>query len=240
MSRVLRQIREGEVHLWRAWLDVDARVAGRLAETLDLHERGRAARLRPNLNRARYVAGRGMLREILAEYVGAAPQQLEFQYNEFGKPAVGGAHMGCGIQFNLTHSGAMALLAVGVGRRVGVDVENRSVPIAVLDLARRYFAASETAALRSLPAPLRQHAFYRCWTRKEAFIKARGCGLSQPLDSFAVTVGPDEPARLLDVQPIGEIQHWHMIALPVGSDFEAALVVEGADCRVAPHDWVPS
>jgi 4'-phosphopantetheinyl transferase len=155
-------------------------------------ERRRADRYRFARDRARYTVGRALLRCMLARYIDAAPGDLEFQYGDFGKPGLPG-----GPSFNLSHSHDRALYAFSSAGEIGVDVELDDADFTRERVAERFFSPGEVSVLRSLPSELQPRAFLSCWTRKEAFIKARGDGLSLALDSFDVTLAPDAPAALL-------------------------------------------
>jgi 4'-phosphopantetheinyl transferase len=193
-ARARPGVAAGEMHVWHAWLDQPAVVVEQLHGLLAEDERARAASFHFDRDRGRYVVGRGLLRSLLAAYTGAAPRDLEFRYGEFDKPRLAGT----GPRFNISHSGAIALLVFVEGVEVGIDVELEGGDEFPRDrIAERFFSPAEVAALGALPAPERPRAFLRCWTRKEAFIKARGDGLSLPLDSFDVTLAPGEPAALL-------------------------------------------
>lgn len=171
-------------------------------------ERDRAGRFLRPIHRDRYAAGRAWLRRVLAGYLGRSPSEIAFAYGQHEKPALAG---GPGwLDFNLAHSEEHALLAVSPGFPVGVDIE----VLRPVDekLPQRFFAPGEVAALAALPAAARQAAFFRCWTRKEAYLKALGSGLATPLDAFEVTLGPGEAARLLRVagKP-DEAAAWQML-----------------------------
>jgi 4'-phosphopantetheinyl transferase len=182
-----------ELHVWRASLDRSAEVVESLERVLGRDERERADRFRFEHHRARYVVGRALLRGLLGRYLGTRPEDIEFSYGEHGKP-----FLACpGPWFNLAHSGPVAMFAFSSTAEVGIDVELADADFASGRIAERFFAPSEVQRLRSLPMALQPRAFLECWTRKEAFIKARGEGLSLPLDSFAVTLGPSEPAAVL-------------------------------------------
>ena len=196
----------------------------RLAQYLHADEQERAARFHFERDREAYETARGTLRLVLAGYCQIEPTAVPIAYAERGKPYLAAPYSQ--LKFNLSHAGDWALLAVSDGRELGVDVE-KIRPLPELEqIAERFFAPIEREALLALPAEQRLTAFFTCWTRKEAYIKALGDGLRQPLDEFAVTVRPDEPARLLYV--LGEetaVNHWEMreIAMPPG--YVAALVV---------------
>ena len=182
----------GEVHVWRASLERPAETVHGMRYVLAPDEQRRADRFRFERDRARYIVGRALLRGLLGRYLGTAPQDLRFKYGKFRKPA-----LRQGPWFNLAHSGSIALYAFSATGEIGIDVELDDADFARERLAEQFFSPTEVSALRSLPAEAQPRAFLMCWTRKEAFIKARGDGLSLALDSFDVTLGPDAPAALL-------------------------------------------
>jgi 4'-phosphopantetheinyl transferase len=184
---------EDELHIWPARLDASSTDLDRFSKSLSTDERARAARFHFRRDRDRYVAGRGLLRVLLGSYLEVAPAQLRFEYTQHGKPLLPDA----GLSFNVSHSGDHALFAFGPGLEVGVDVEVMRREPAEEEVAERFFAASEVKALRALPRAAQAEAFLRCWTRKEAYVKARGDGLSLSLQDFEVTLGPGEPAGLV-------------------------------------------
>lgn len=175
-----------EVHVWRACLERPPHVVAQLRRLLSPDERQRADRYRFERDRSRYIVGRGLLRRLLGRYCVCSAEEVRFEYGRFQKPELADR----GPWFNLSHSGSLALYAVtGIGE-IGIDVELDDTAFAQERIAERFFSASEVAVLRSLPRRLQGEAFLSCWTRKEAFIKARGDGLSLPLDSFDVAFAP--------------------------------------------------
>jgi len=210
-----------EIDLWLWPLDQPDKVPA-YSRLLSKDEHTRAARfVRPG-DRTRFTAGRGRMREILAGYAGLAPNALSFSYGPQDKPALQG-----GPVFNLSHSGGWAALVVtpNIGDQklqLGVDIEaERPVEDGV---AARFFSAREYAALCALPAEDRMAGFFRCWTRKEAVIKAAGTGLSTPLDSFDVSLTSGEPARIErasgDLAPAGA---WSLTHLDLAPRFVGAV-----------------
>ena len=167
-----------------------------LEATLADEEKARAARFIFERDRDRFIAARGILRDLLGRYLRCAPQTIEFVYGPRGKPAVAGAAARPDICFNLSHSHGLAVVAIGREREVGIDVELIRPEFAGEEIAKRYFSAKEIAELSRLPAELRTEGFFLCWTRKEAYIKAKGDGLQIPLDSFDVSLSPGRPATL--------------------------------------------
>jgi 4'-phosphopantetheinyl transferase len=182
-----------ELHIWRAALDRPPDVTARLRTVLSAAECERAGRFYLPQHGARYVVGRGLLRVLLARYVGLAPEEIEFAYGPHGKPLLRSA----GPWFNLAHSGAQVVFAFSSSAEIGVDVEVAKAERTHGRVAERFFAPAEVRSLRSLPEALQPLAFLYGWTRKEAFIKARGDGLSLPLNSFDVTLAPEEPPAVL-------------------------------------------
>ena len=226
----------GEVHVWRASLEPDASTVERLRATLAEDERGRARRFHFERDRLRFVTGRGVLRELLGRYLGRPPALIRFAYNEYGKPSLS-EEVG-GLRFNSSHSHGVALYAFTLGNEVGVDVELLREDFASVEIAERFFSRAEVSALGSLPAHLRTEGFFNCWTRKEAYIKALGEGLSHPLDSFAVSLAPAEPACLIstDEDP-SEADRWTIINLKPFQGYAAALAVRGSTPEVRRWEW---
>src|SRR5262245_61483501 len=167
-------------------------------------------------DRDRYVVGRGILRKILSAYLAIGPGELRFTYNEYGRPAVSDDQNDRGLNFNLSHSAELALYAVTGGRVVGIDIEYMREDFASLEIAEHFFSRDEVAALKSLPADQRTAGFFNCWSRKEAFIKAKGMGVSYPLDRFTVSLAPGEAPALLKVDDDKlEVALWKMYELKI-------------------------
>lgn len=210
--------------MWRVGLDPSPARRRRLALTLSREERERAARLRLDRDRRRFVVARGGLRMILGEYLGVDPGEVEIGRSERGKPRL--TRDGTGLRFSLSRSGELALCAVAWDREVGVDVE-RLRPIAdALEIAEHFFSERERQALRRRDDERRQRAFFRVWTRKEAWLKACGVGLTLPLDRVEVSVEEDEPARLLSVpDDSSPASCWSLHELAPSAGYLAALAV---------------
>jgi len=227
-----------DVHVWRATLDQPVTRVQQLAQTLSEDERTRAGRFHFERDRRRFIVGRGVLRAILGRYVGIEPSRLEFCCGPRGKPYLAGRFAGGTLHFNLAHSEELALYAFAPGRVIGIDLERVRTEVACEQIARRFFSPRESATLRAQPAAVRQKAFFTCWTRKEAYIKARGEGLSLPLDQFEVSVTPGEPAKLLSISgyPM-EASRWSIQELVPGPGYVAALAVEGHGWRLACWEW---
>ena len=228
-----------EVHVWRAALDQIPSKIESFRDTLAPAERARAERFHFPRDRDRFIVARGTLRAILGHYLNRTPGCLSFCYSSHGKPALVPEAGENTIRFNLSHSHGVALYAIARGREVGVDLECMRPDFEVDKIAERFFSRREIATLRALPAALRRYAFFLCWTRKEAYIKARGEGLSQPLDQFDVSLIPGEPAALLCTRPDSdEAFRWSLRELTPGApEYAAALAVEGGGWSLASWQW---
>ena len=227
-----------EVHVWRADLTLSASRVESLEQTLSTDERERAQRFCFQTDREHFIVARASLRAILGCYLDVEPDELRFCYSPKGKPALSSESLGGDLRFNLSHSDGLALYAVTRGREIGVDIERVRPELADGKIAERFFSPREVAALRALHPHLQLQAFFNCWTRKEAYIKARGDGLSLPLDQFDVSVVPGEPAALLNTtHDLGESSRWLLRQLFPGADYVAALAVEGLDWRLQCWQW---
>ena len=230
----------GEVHLWSACLDEALFCREELERTLSREEQARAKRFRFERDRVRYLAGLGILRSILGYYLDVKPGSVEFGRGRKGKPALSSRFGRNPIRFNMSRSKGQALYAFARDRDLGVDVEKME-PIPEMDrIVERFFSQREIQDYYRTPASERTDAFFRCWTRKEAFLKATGEGLLRPLDTFAVSFRPDEQPRIVeDKAEPSAADRWSMRDLPVEEGYTAALVVEGRQsdicCRQRPH-----
>jgi 4'-phosphopantetheinyl transferase len=226
-----------EIHVWCASLATDEATLHRLESTLADQERERARRFIFARDRDRYIAARGILRDLLGKYLGCAPQSIELVYGPNGKPALASAASRPAICFNLSHSHGVAVVAIGQEREVGIDVELIRAEFASEAIAKRYFSAKEIDELSSLPAELRAEGFFLCWTRKEAYIKAKGDGLQIPLDSFDVSLSPGRPVTLSSVdEPRWGIESF-VPSLISERRFAAAVVAEGKDWLARYWEW---
>jgi 4'-phosphopantetheinyl transferase len=218
-----------EVHLWQARLD--DQLVDSLKLLLSEEETARANRFHFTNDRNHFIVARGLLRRLLAAYLDVASSaDLTFSYGDKGKPFLA-ENQWASINFNLAHSHGMALYAFSHDRELGVDLEFVKDEFADEKIADRFFSSSEIKALQKIPAELRRQAFFDCWTRKEAYIKARGEGLSMPLNEFDVSLAPGEAAALLrNHKDAAEVARWSMKSIPVDPGYVAALVVEG-------HNW---
>ena len=225
-----------EVHVWRSLLNLPTSQLLHLRQTLTADELGRVARFRFQEDRNRFIAARGLLRTILGRYLGLEPGVLRFSYGPFGRPTLAapfGLSDHRGRDFNLSHSGDLVLFALAQGRKVGVDLERIDPSVEWEPMAERFFSPWENAALRAVPPDVRRQAFFTCWTRKEAYVKARGQGLSLPLDRFDVSVAPGERAMVWATRDDpGEAARWVLRDLATEPGYVAALAVEGAGWKL--------
>jgi 4'-phosphopantetheinyl transferase len=217
-----------DVHVWQAPLDDDESAFMRL---LAPAERERAAKFHFARDRRRFTIGRGRLRLLLAEYLMVDPLFVPIETTPLGKPFVAGD-----LQFNVTHSDELALYAISRGRDIGVDVELERADVEWRELAERFFAPEEVTALIALPANEQRSAFYRCWTRKEAYIKGLGLGMHVPLDGFAVTIA--DPAKLIHTShDPSQSKRWTIKDLRPASGYAGALAVEAPSWRLVCGRW---
>ncbi|NJO80136.1 MAG: 4'-phosphopantetheinyl transferase superfamily protein [Cyanobacteria bacterium RM1_2_2] len=221
-----------EVQIWRANLQANPDAIETYCWLLSPDEQERANRFHFQKDRNRYVMARGILRVILSRYLHRLPQDLQFRYSPTGKPSL--AHPSDSpLCFNLSHSGQLALYAVAWHREVGIDVEHIRLERDCEHIAERFFAASEQADLNQLSPKLRHQGFFNGWTRKEAFLKATGQGLTIPLDQIVVSLLPKEPAQILHtVWNPAEVTRWSIQALEVGNEYAAAVVAAGQDWQI--------
>lgn len=216
-----------DIHLWTIALDRPAERCAQDAELLSDEEAVRAARFRFARDRGRFIVGRAALRRILGHYMGEAPEALRFSYGRWGKPGLDGPQAGPPLAFNLSHSRELALLAVAHDCALGADVEWVRNSDDLERLAQRFFAPPEVAELSGIGPSRYATAFFACWTRKEAFLKAFGAGLSVPLDGFCVSVDPDKPARLHSTawRP-GEAERWVLADVAIDTGIRAAIAID--------------
>jgi len=210
----------GEVHVWRAELDVAAKTLAELRELLDEAERARADRFLRAEDRLRFTAARGLLRRLLGWYLQTPPQKIRFAYGPQGRPELADPAPGAGLRFNLSHSGEIVLIAFARDRAVGVDVEALRAPVDEAALARRYFRPEESARLAALPEAQRRREFFRMWTRKEALLKAKGLGVS------GIAVAPESDPEFLTM------------SLELEEGYAAALAYRRPEARLGLFRWV--
>jgi 4'-phosphopantetheinyl transferase len=227
-----------EVHVWVASLELAKEQVERMQLTLTEDERKRAERFHFEKDRRHYIVARARLRAILARYLQIEPGRIRFSYTPYGKPLLTDESQRHGVRFNVSHSRGMAFYAIARGREIGIDLEHVRKHANHDRVAEHFFSDRETATLRSLPTEVREIAFYNCWTRKEAYIKAKGIGLSLALKSFDVSLAPGEPAALLRAEgDPQEASRWSLKELESSPGYVAALAVEGDQWRLKCWRW---
>lgn len=228
------RLQADEIHVWRAPLACDTIKLRQFEEALTDDERRRADQYFFERDRKYFIASRGILRELLATYTHRSPADVQFRYGPQGKPSLDGK-IEESIRFNMSHSYGMAVFAFGLDCELGIDLEFIRPEIAIEEIAQQYFSRQELREFRALPSDLRPEGFFLCWTRKEAYIKARGLGLQIPLDSFSVSLTPDAPERLVSE----DSERWSMQSLRPFEGFAGAVIGEGSSWRINRFDWHP-
>jgi len=221
---------DGEIQVWSIALELSVEASSSLYELLSKQERSRAATFVCQSDQRRFIATRGLLRRLLSEYLQHDASELLIGSNAFGKPELySQGEAPAEIRFNYSHSNSLAVFAFARGRRVGVDVERVEADVADDSIAERFFCPSEVSALRALPKAHQSTAFFKCWTRKEAYVKARGEGFSIPLESF--NVSSDRVATEADCRSM-----WSVLSFEPLPGYMAAVAAEGWDWRAALID----
>lgn len=224
------QLTSDEVHTWCVSLDLPPEMCARLEATLTGDERNRSARFRFERDRQRFIVAHGVLRDLLGRYLEIQPGQITFAYNAFGKPDLS-PEFGSRLTFNLSHSADRALIAIAADSSVGVDLEYIQTQTESADIARHFFSSTEVDHLNALPSHLYAEAFFSCWTKKEAYLKACGDGLAMPLNSFSVPLTTD-PAPT----PVN-LYGWSLYTLRPAPGYAGALVIEGTGWRLRQWQW---
>lgn len=220
-----------EVHVWRIDLDTVGAGEDRWRQLLSPEEQTRAQAFRFEPDRRRYTTVRAWLRTLLGAYISRNPRELLFAYSDKGKPALRPFGDHAKLQFNISHSGDASLLAFTRDRDLGIDIEKIRQNLDVEGIARRFFSESEQRQLVQMTPEDRYSAFFRCWTRKEAYLKATGAGFSLPLGQFDVSIAYGERQALLETRPDpNEASRWSLTDIPAGDGYAGALCVRG-------HGW---
>lgn len=227
-----------EVHVWRVNMEQSALVGVRAAKALSFDEQSRAALYKFEHLRRRYAVAHTALRLILSGYLGRDPAAISFSAGPMGKPAIARAPGEPSVEFNLTHSGELCLVAIASTRAVGIDIERCDQSIPVDTIARTVFTAHEQAMLRALPKHDKTRAFLSFWTRKEAVLKAIGCGLHVRPDQLEVSIAPAETNVLRAIWDSREAERWKVGPLPLGDDYVGAIAVEGHGAELRLFNWV--
>jgi 4'-phosphopantetheinyl transferase len=228
------QLGANQVHVWRISLTAPEQSASVLSND----ELQRAQRFHFEKDRLRFVAARSILRNILASYLDLPPREFAFSYTPKGKPELAAPLHQPALRFNLSHSGDFALLALALNSRVGADIEFMNPERATDAIAARFFSPAEISTLEALPAAERVAAFFQCWTRKEAYIKALGEGLSLPLDSFDVAFGPGVQPAILGIRNTEEDpSRWRLYDIASPRGYAAAIAVESQSEELHLRIW---
>jgi len=216
-------LKRKETHVWRASLEASSAQLEQYWKTLSEDEKERSSRFKFEQGCDQYISGRGMLRSFLGSYLSVKPATIQFNYNAYGKPLLSKNEA---LQFNLSHSAGVVLYAFTLGASIGVDIELIKTNINVSKLAARFFAKKESTFIQSLPEAKQHEAFFKCWTRKESFIKAHGKGLSMPLDQFEVSIRDSDVVAIRSIEwNQAEVKEWSMRSFWVGDDKVGAVVV---------------
>jgi 4'-phosphopantetheinyl transferase len=222
-----------EVHVWRAQLGCEPHELARLEAALSAEEKSRAERFVFPQDRQRFIAARGILRQLLSAYMNRSAAELEFVYGTHGKPQIKPQKGQLEVQFNVSHCKDLAVFAFAFRRQVGIDVEAIRPEFSGYEIAERFFSQQELSELRTLPPELQAQGFFLCWTRKEAYVKARGGGLQIPLDSFSVTLTPGRPEKLQS----SDDSRWSLCSFQPAPGFVGAVIGEGKDWRLRRWEW---
>jgi 4'-phosphopantetheinyl transferase len=227
----------GRVDVWSVRLDEPAK-AGSAAAVLSPDEIARASRFHFEKDRIHFTQCRSALRGLLADYLAIPAAEIRFEYLASGKPQLAAEQNPSGLQFNVSHSANMALIAVGSEHRLGIDIEKIRGDVDTAALAERFFSLRERTGLQALPEHLRVPGFFACWTRKEAFLKATGEGLSFPLEDFSVTTHPELDPVLEEIKgSADEGKQWFLADLSVVEGFRAAVAGERSPYRLETYAW---
>jgi len=222
----------GELHIWSAPLDVTEDSVRGFAAHLSADEMARAEKFVFARDREHFIVARGILRMLLGRYLRKPPAGIALCKGPRDKPYLRAETGEPPLKFNLSHSHGLALYACARQREVGIDLERLRPDFAGAEIAERFFSAHEQEELRALPAELRTEGFFLCWTRKEAYLKARGDGLQIPLDSFDVTLTPHQPAELRST----DSARWTLLSFTPAPDYVAAAVAEGSGWSTKSFD----
>jgi 4'-phosphopantetheinyl transferase len=221
-----------EVHVWLVRADHATLCMVCCENLLGTAERERAARFKFEKDRRLYTVAHAALRSVLADYLILTPADLQFETGPRGKPRLAPTFRNDSLEFNLSHSSEVALIAVTRKREIGVDVEQVKKQFAFAEVAERYFTAKEVSAIRALPEGLQRRAFYQCWTSKEAFLKAKGVGLSGELDEVEILFGDKDR-----VQVKSTLSGWYLSELNPCDDYVGAVALEGDEYVLGRYQW---
>lgn len=233
-------INSNEVHVWRVLLDVSAVQFESLLKFLSVEELERAERFHFEKDQRRFIMARGILRKILGHYLKKNPDEICFEYTSYGKPALTPGVNNDKLCFNLSHSGAFALYAITQRKKIGIDIERIRDDIQIEQVARKFFSQNEISSLEKVDINKRSGLFFQYWTRKEAFIKARGEGISFPMEQCDVSLISGRVLSPVTVQDNNsEISNLHVQDLFPGNGYAAAIALEGGDWDISCLQYLP-
>ena len=225
-----------EIHVWQVFYDETSSRQDKLYETLSSDERLRAERFYFPRDTHHYIFSHGMLRYVLGQYLLLPPKNIQFDYNLQGKPYLSAAINRQALFFNMSHSDQWMLIVVAQGREVGIDVEKVRSRDHLNQIAEHFFSPQEYTALISLPAEQRLEAFFTYWTRREAYLKALGVGISGGLDSIDLPVNDGEPIFPIAVEASSRRDCWRCVRFRPAPEYMAAVVVQGEDWELKRFD----
>lgn len=228
-----RALSDDEVDVWRVSLDPPGSMVNDFRAYLAVQENARAERFKFHKDREKYIVGHGLLRVILSLYANVAPEELRFAENRYGKPELV-YPPGLNLTFNVSHSHERALIGIARDRQIGVDIEYVKKDFEWKEIIERFFSPREVQMINALPKDIQHRAFFTCWTRKEAYVKATGMGLSLPLKEFDVSPVPEATTLLLSSP---EKTRWSMKVVDVAESYVGTVAVEGHDPRIRYSDW---
>lgn len=232
---------EGRIDVWRVEIDGENPPDSDIKSLLSEDETARASRFHFERHSSRYIRGRASLRILLGRYLQTAPGEIRFKYENNGKPEIECPARGKDLCFNVSNSDGLALIALCCGTPLGVDIEKLREMRDLLAIARRFFSAHEVKDILAISEARRPEAFFTCWTRKEAFLKATGVGLSYPLSDFSVSLDPDGPAELLEIKGSRKLaHHWYLTDLVPAAGFRGALACQTKNLKVAKWSFSPA
>ncbi len=227
-------MKSDEVHIWLASLDIDRTSLKNLKKILSEDEIKRAEKFYFEKDKNHFIACRSILRNILSLYLNVPAGDIKFSYNPYGKPSVPEKK----ISFNLSNSYGLAIYGITCDKEIGIDIEHIPEDFSWEEIVEQFFSKKEIMELYKTPCDMRKKAFFNCWTRKEAYIKAKGMGLSIPLDSFDVSLIPGEPVKLLEVRGKKEEKsRWFLKEILINNNYISALAVEGYNLTFKYWKW---
>jgi 4'-phosphopantetheinyl transferase len=234
-------IAPGEVHVWTARPSSEGVSLVALEALLNPQEKSAAYRFVFERHRLNYIFAHGVLRQILGAYIDRPPGEIQFRHNAYGKPFLLEAGERERTQFNMSHSHGIVLVALTLDRRIGADVEQLRTLDSFPAIAQSNFTTQERAYISGFPPEQQQDAFYKCWTRKEAFIKAVGKGLSIPLNTFDASIPEGQPGRRITApKEAPDVESWWLSDLSAPEGYAGAVAVEQQFDRLVYREWRPS